>query len=374
MSQSKGYANSDEFYQMHVIYQDSINNIWSHDLRAVLKNYVKRTGELPIVDVRRESGIAHIDTLSANNGELSKWEKPIDDKDKAIELLISELKATIVNSFNPKIDYLMSASGGMDSRILLHLFDSLDDVIDLSRITIISHEPEIEIVEHALSKLKHLGEKAYHLKWNYHRQHDPDYYWLDEFGQNISGFVGFPLRYHPKDWDLHGFGLITGNFNGELFEYPSSSLKRTWFGVGHVNEGLFRYYCRVPNHEMNNIMLSFKSLIFPYLSKNYLNTVFNLDSSLFRKADFETGDYIRTAMLEKLGNTSDIFRGHSYNMRFSVETRQHVKDSFLNSTFYKTYSNYVGLVGSAKPWLFLNDKNNISSKIYSLASTFEGVL
>jgi hypothetical protein len=355
---------SGDFYHVHAEYRDVITGVQDRDLKTVIRHYIKTTGNNPIIHKEKVSGFSHIDVMAKLNHSISPV-SPIKTFDLLIGQLILSLQTTIRKHYDNHAQYLFFLSGGLDSRILLWVLESLADEIDVSKITFVTHEPEIDHAERAMRQFPKLRECPF-IRWT-----EP--YWIDTFGFQ-AGFLGFPLRFHPSDLDPAQYILLGGSYHGEMFEYPSSTLSRTWFGTRYINEGLYHYYMGLPNLGMNQSLSYYKDVFFPYLSRDYLQIVFSMSPNLFIPSDRGYGDHIRQSILKRFGDTVEVFRGHSYNVQFLDDIKNQAKKAWQNSQFFNTYSQHIGQVRVSQPWVFLHDKNNINSKLYGLASTLEGIL
>jgi hypothetical protein len=280
--------------------------------------------------------------------------------------MIAALKDHLRRIHDASKKYLFFLSGGYDSRILILLIKQLQDESGLycNNLTIITHEPEIEVIQEFF---KAHPIQCTFLPWKINNQTGVDYYILDT---RTNGFCGPQIQ----TWDLpeKEYSVITGSLGGEQFEYPSPHELR----INNQNRqqntmGNLWFFMKNPAIQLCRDAILWKEEFFPYLSWEYLKVSMTMPKEYFQMETFGKGDMVRNEMMRQLGCKTPLYRGHKYNLQFSPAVLTKFTQEYRESHLYNHFKDHNGHVGMAQPTNTITDKFHIYSRLYGLAKTYE---
>jgi hypothetical protein len=319
-----------------------------------------------MLDVNCPSGLAEIDLRHHDFGH----RYVIDEKailSEKVNGMIIAIKDYFRREHDGSKHYLFSMSGGFDSRTIALILKQLQEESGLYQdLTILTHEPEIEIVEEFL-RLHPL--QCLFLPWKKDTQSKPNYY---EFDKRTNGFCGPQIKY----WDLDEskYTMITGLLGGEQFEYPCPHATKITNQMRQQNTiGSLWFWMKNPAAQMCRDAILWKDMLFPYLSWNFLKISMTLPKSFYQMETFEEGDKVRLEFMKQLGNKGPIYRGHKYNFSMTPAYQQSFTIEMQKSTLVQHFKEHNGNVTNAQPSNTITDKFHLYSKLYGLALTYERI-
>lgn len=318
------------------------------------------------LDVGSPTGFAEIDLRHHDFGHRYQ----IDEK-AVLSEKVTQMLAVMKDYFRREHDgskhYLFSMSGGFDSRAVALILKQLQEESGLYRdLTVITHEPEIPIVE---AFLKQHPLECLYLPWKKETPQAPNYY---DFDKRTNGFCGPQIKY----WNLDEsqYVSITGLFGGEQFEYPSPhETKITNQGRLQNTIGHLWFWMKNPAAELCRDAILWQDMLLPYLSWEFLKVSMTLPKSFYQMETFEQGDIIRLEMMKQLGNQAPIYRGHKYNFAMTPAYQQSFTEEMRKSTLVQHFKEHNGNVTNAQPSNTITDKFHLYSRLYGLALTYERI-
>ena len=197
-------------------------------------------------------------------------------------------------------------------------------------------------------------------QWHICGEDDPDkedYFDYGNFKANANSFWPTTFRWwhevipldEEKDWvDVWG---SEGNSIGKLGKHTIDKFL-----------GFHPYY--------SELFLAFNGFLCPYTSYDFVEL--NLQIPLKFKNHSAFPNKMRTLALKKLGDRLPYHVHHSYNFKLSTARKHHMKENYLASKFYHDFQSN-NLVRNAKPWDKRMYSDDLDSKIYGLATMYEGI-
>lgn len=352
---------NDSFVNMQPLYVGTGNS------DTVLTNVISRGERLDLSSVTGFHNVKLIEPWHEFSDTFKN--KNIIDLSKLCRQLVNHIESAIKETWNPNIPHIVYMSGGKDSRILSYILKRLSQQEGkdwLGEIRFYCME-EASNMRNPYSASRLFKAVLKDLGWSdIGIIHRPTMIGKEDY-------IDFDPRLHPNaftSFDCHlytslvsdptrlkNWSVITGAMGGEALLYPSYN--------GFTNDrwtDICRYIPRF-GYSLAGIHQTFRSAIFPFLYKPYLQTLFQANGSLFVKDQIR--DYILTHIL---GDKRHRYVGHNYNLAISDDRLKYVEKLWNESTFRLDYKT---VIDSSALKQHLYDKNDINARLFGLAMAYD---
>lgn len=271
--------------------------------------------------------------------------KPILDQDIVVTQIKSALLKFFKDTLNEREEYLIFHSSGYDSRIIsLTLAEIRDERGSMDNVHFRCHQPEgpmfLEIMKRENWKPS---------QYSIYEGPKEDYYNIGLRENYLNGWQNYNQQLNF--WSDLGTDiiLITGA-GGELFKFLAS-LPWKPPSTDYANDFMWRRGHRTQNKNLDlllnrfpfegewegNWKKTFKDLILPYFSYEYLNVSLRTYPGICK--NLEETDNIRKAVTEhyRYDLTNIQYHDHNYSWNISQKRKDLMKESYLTSKFYQDY-------------------------------------